>query len=99
MTRRDLEGLAARVESLTAACRLTDFDIARAVYGRSIGVSKWTASLDAAMTLGDDNDKPELLHDALEVMRASGYRLDNYAGCIARAYVATYLRTLAQEPT
>ncbi len=51
MSRDELMALASKVEALAGACRLTDFDIARVVYGRSIGVAKWTASIDAAMTL------------------------------------------------
>lgn len=51
MSGAELLALADRVEALAGACRLADFDIARAVYGRSVGVAKWTASFDAAMKL------------------------------------------------
>lgn len=40
-----------RIEAAEGADRLLDFDIAKEVFGRSIGVAKYTASVDAALTL------------------------------------------------
>lgn len=48
---QDIDALADRVEALEGPCRETDTAICRAVHGRSIGVARYTASLDAAMTL------------------------------------------------
>lgn len=43
--------LSNRIEAAEGADRLLDFDIAKEVFGRSIGVAKYTASVDAALTL------------------------------------------------
>ena len=45
------EDLAQRCEAATGPDRALDAEICQAVFGRFIGVAKYTASLDAALTL------------------------------------------------
>ena len=51
MTRTTLLALAERVEAATSGCRKLDAEICSRLFGRSIGVSRYTFNIDAALSL------------------------------------------------
>jgi len=51
MTRATLLALASRVEAATSGCRKLDAEICSRLFGRSIGVSRYTFNIDAALSL------------------------------------------------
>lgn len=50
-TRTTLLALASRVEAATSGCRKLDAEICSRLFGRSIGVSRYTFNIDAALSL------------------------------------------------
>ena len=94
----ELEKLAARVEALTGACRETDVAIARAL-GRFVGIRKYTASLDAAMTLAFDKRIAQFGGSLAMLRQAMGMleKADATADALSRYVTAASLRALAAQ--
>ena len=57
--------------------------------------ARYTASLDAAMSLAKDDERSELLNEAMESVSLNGWKDGEYLQELIRAFVAASLRAIA----
>lgn len=69
----DIMTLADKIEDLTGPCRVTDNEIQEAMgwFPRGDLSPKYTASVDAALTIAPDYDLPGVLADAMAALAKS----------------------------
>ena len=61
-------------------------------YGGAQLVPTYTASLDAAMTLADEDTMADAIREAFSWLQVIGWRAGDFTGALARATVSTALR-------